>query len=33
MDDHNAMKAHNPHGNVRPFAEIFNVQALSLNEI
>ena len=26
FDDHNAMKTHNPEGNVRPFADVFQVQ-------
>ncbi|CAF0770616.1 unnamed protein product [Rotaria sordida] len=33
MDDHNSMKNHNSNGNIQPFADIFNVPILSLNEL
>ncbi len=33
INDHNAGKAHNPAGNVQPFAEAFKVEALTINEL
>jgi hypothetical protein len=33
INDHNANKAHNPAGNIQPFAEIFQVNALSVDEL
>ncbi|CAF3766594.1 unnamed protein product [Rotaria sp. Silwood1] len=33
IDDHNAKKNHNPTGNVQPFAEIFQVNILSIDEL
>jgi hypothetical protein len=33
IDDHNAMQAHNPNGNIQPFAEMFNTPILSINEL
>ncbi len=33
IDDHNANKAHNPTGNVQPFAEVFHVNAMTIDEL
>ncbi len=33
IDDHNAKQEHNLDGNIKPFADIFNVQVLSVNEL
>ncbi|CAF3905023.1 unnamed protein product [Rotaria sordida] len=33
INDHNAMKAHNPTGNIQPFAEVFQVDTLSIDEL
>lgn len=33
INDHNANKAHNPNGNVQPFATVFQVNDLSLDEL
>lgn len=33
IDDHNAMKAHNPLGNIRPFAEVFQVEAITVDSL
>jgi hypothetical protein len=33
IDDHNAMQNHNPNGNIQPFADIFQVPILSMNEL
>ena len=33
INDHNASKAHNPNGNIQPFAEVFKVDALTINEL
>ncbi|CAF4818268.1 unnamed protein product [Rotaria sp. Silwood1] len=33
IDDHNAKKAHNPTGNIQPFAEVFRVDSLSIDEL
>jgi hypothetical protein len=33
IDDHNANKAHNPTGNIQPFAEVFQVNAQTVNEL
>ncbi|CAF0753469.1 unnamed protein product [Adineta steineri] len=33
INDHNCNKAHNPTGNIQPFAEIFQVDALSIDEL
>jgi hypothetical protein len=33
INDHNAGKAHNPTGNIQPFAEIFGVDAFSVDEL
>ena len=33
INDHNAMRDHNPTGNIQPFAEIFQQDALSIDEL
>ncbi len=33
INDHNAGKAHNRNGNIQPFAEVFKVKALTINEL
>ena len=33
INDHNARKAHNPNGNVQPFAEVFRVDALTIDQL
>lgn len=33
IDDHNAKKAHNPNGNVQPFAEVFKVDMLTIDQL
>jgi hypothetical protein len=33
INDHNAQKAHNRAGNIQPFAEVFQVDALSIYEL
>ncbi|CAF3337214.1 unnamed protein product [Rotaria socialis] len=33
INDHNANKAHNPTGNIQPFAEVFLVDTLSIDEL
>ncbi len=33
INDHNTSKAHNPNGNIQPFAEVFRVNTLSINEL
>lgn len=33
INDHNANKAHNPTGNIQPFAEVFQTNALSIYEL
>jgi hypothetical protein len=33
IDDHNSMQGHNPNGNIKPFADIFNVPILSINKL
>jgi hypothetical protein len=33
IDDHNSRKAHNPTGNVQPFAEIFQIDALTIEQL
>ncbi len=33
IDDHNSMGYHNPNGNIQPFADIFRVPILSINEL
>jgi hypothetical protein len=33
IDDHNAMKAHNPLGNIRPFAEVFRTEATMIDDL
>ncbi len=33
INDHNAQKAHNPTGNIQPFAEVFQTDALTINEL
>ncbi len=33
INDHNARQAHNPNGNIQPFAEVFNTHSLSINEL
>jgi hypothetical protein len=33
IDDHNARKAHNPTGNIQPFAEIFHTDVLTIEQL
>ena len=33
INDHNAKKNHNPIGNIQPFAEVFEVNAVSIDEL
>lgn len=33
INDHNAGKAHNPQGNIQPFAEVFRVNVVTIDEL
>lgn len=33
INDHNARKAHNPNGNIQPFAEVFRVDILTMDQL
>ncbi len=33
INDHNSRKAHNPTGNIQPFAKLFQVDALLIDEL
>lgn len=33
INDHNANKTHNPNGNIQPFAEVFKVNILTIDEL
>ena len=33
IDDHNAKKAHNPLGNIQPFATVFGTDVVSVDEL